>query len=68
MKGTFVSLNELKFLKDVLDEIIEYGESNDKEDARDMVLGFIEEQGTIESAEFDKYLDENIIKLEKDEA
>lgn len=59
MKATLVSTNSLRYLKDVLEEIRDNGDSLDISDALEMVEGFIAEATIIDDATLVKLLETN---------
>jgi len=66
MKATFVSVNELRFLKEVLEELIELGASDDLNNALSMIEGFINESVLLSRSDLDKLLEANEVMLNED--
>lgn len=64
MKAALVSTNSLRYLKDVLEEIRDNGDSLDVADALEMVQGYITEATIIDDATLVQLLErnENLIK------
>lgn len=59
MKGSFISVNELRFLAETLNEVKENGDSTELDNAIEMVDGFINESIYIAHAELLEMLEKN---------
>jgi hypothetical protein len=69
MRAAFVSTNSLMYLKEVLKEVQDNGDSIEIDDALELLQGHIDEAVTIESAELEAMLEKNdhLLKSENEE-